>query len=76
MISVVEERLFETPADLTALLPAAPAEPFTAKQLAAALGQPVGLAHKMIYCLRGLGALAPAGKTGRSTTYVRAPAAS
>jgi hypothetical protein len=76
LIGVLEERLFQTPADLTALLPAALAEPFTARQLAEALGQPVWLAHKMIYCLRGLGALAPAGKTGRSTTYVRAPAAS
>jgi len=76
LLGVVEERLFETPADLTALLPAALAEPFTAAQLAAAIGQPVWLAHKMIYCLRALGALAPAGKSGRAATYVRTDAAS
>ena len=75
LIGVVEERLFETPADLAALLPAALAEPFTARQLAAALDQPVWLAHKMIYCLRVMGELASAGKTGRATTYVRATAA-
>ena len=75
LIGVVEERLFETPADLAALLPMTLTEPFTAKQLAAALDQPVWLAHKMIYCLRAIGELAPVGKTGRSTTYVRAAAA-
>jgi len=76
LLGVVAERLFETPADLTALLPTALAGPFTARQLAAALDQPVWLAHKMIYCLRAMGELAPAGKTGRATTYVRATAAS
>ena len=64
LIGVVEERIFETPADLAALLPTALAEPFTARQLAAALDQPVWLAHKMIYCLAAMGELAPAGKTG------------
>jgi hypothetical protein len=76
LIGVVEERLFETPTDLTALLPTALAEPFTAKQLAGAVDQPVWLAHKMIYCLAAMGELAPAGKIGRSTTHVRADAAS
>jgi len=76
LLGVMEECLFETPADLTALLPMALTEPFTARQLAAALDQPVWLAHKMIYCLRAMGELAPAGKTGRSTTYVRATVAS
>ena len=71
LVGVVEERLFAAPPDLTALLPMALAEPFTAKQLAAALDQPVWLAHKMIYCLAAMDELAPAGKTGRSTTYVR-----
>jgi hypothetical protein len=71
LIGVVEERLFETPADLAALLPMALEEPFTARQLAAAIGQPVWLVHKMIYCLRAMGELAPAGKTGRATMYAR-----
>ena len=75
LIGVVDERLFETPADLTALLPVALAEPFTAKQLATAVDQPVWLAHKMIYCLAAMGELGPAGKAGRATTYVRATAA-
>jgi hypothetical protein len=76
LLGVVEERLFESPADLAALLPAALEDPFTARQLASALGQPAWLAHKMIYCLRALGMLTPAGKSGRAITYVRAPLAS
>jgi len=67
LIGVVEERLFETPADLATLLPTALAEPFTARQLTVAMDQPVWLAHKMIYCLRSMGELAPAGKTGRAS---------
>jgi hypothetical protein len=75
LIGVVEERVFQTPAELAALLPAALAEPFTARQLAAAIDQPVWLAHKMIYCLDALGCLAPAGKAGRARTYGRTAAA-
>jgi len=71
LLGVIEERLFQTPADLAALLPATLADPFTARQLAAALGQPVWLAHKMVYCLRALGLLTPAGKNGRAISYVR-----
>lgn len=72
LLAVVAERVFATPADLAGLLPPTLAEPFTARALAAALGQPVGLAHQMIYCLRAVDALTPAGKAGRALTYTRA----
>ncbi|MCX6032146.1 MAG: hypothetical protein NT169_22980 [Chloroflexi bacterium] len=72
LLAVVAERVFVTPADLAGLLPPTLAEPFTARELAAALGHPVGLAHQMIYCLRALAALTPAGQAGRALTYTRA----
>jgi hypothetical protein len=72
LIRVLDRRLFATPADLAVLIPASLAEPFSTKELAEAISQPRWLAQKMIYCLRGMGAVSEAGKQGRSTTYVRA----
>ena len=71
LLAVVAERVFTKPADLAGLLPLTLAEPFTARELAAALGHPVGLAHQMIYCLRAMDALTPTGKAGRALTYRR-----
>lgn len=73
LLSVIETRVFETPADLAALLPDSLSEPFTARQLAAAIGQPVWLAQKMIYCLAATEMLAQVGRTGRARTYIRNP---
>ena len=72
LVQVVERRLFTTPADLAALIPASLEEPFTSTGLADAIQQPRWLAQKMIYCLRGAGAIAEAGKQGKTTRYVRA----
>jgi hypothetical protein len=69
LLAVIGEREFATPADLAELLPPTLAEPFTARELAAALGRPVRLAQQMIYCLRAVAALMPAGKVGRALTY-------
>jgi hypothetical protein len=73
LVQVVGSRLFETPLDMGALIPPDLAEPFTASDLAAALGQPRWLAQKMVYCLREMGAVAQAGKRGRAMLYVRVP---
>jgi hypothetical protein len=54
------------------LLPATLAEPFTTADLAQAIGRPLWLAQKMVYCLREMGALAAVGKHGRGILYVRA----
>lgn len=71
LVEVVDRRLFATPADLAALLPATLEEPFTTTGLADAIHQPRWLAQKMVYCLRDMGAIAEAGKAGRATRYVR-----
>jgi len=71
LVQVVERRLFSTPADLAALIPPSLAEPFTTNELADAIQQQRLLAQKMVYCLRGTGAISEAGKTGRATRYRR-----
>jgi hypothetical protein len=73
LIEVVDRRLFRTPAELAALLPRSLAEPFTARQLAAAIGQSPALGQKMAYCLRLLGILTIAGKAGNATLYTTNP---
>lgn len=70
LIRVLDRRLFSTPADLAALIPASLAEPFTTLELAEAAGQPRWLAQKMIYCLKNAGAIAEAGRRGRASCYV------
>ena len=72
LLAVVGQRRFETPADLCRLLPEALPEPFTTAELALALGEPRWLAQKMAYCLRELGALAPAGKRSNAILYAHA----
>jgi hypothetical protein len=72
LLRVVNRRLFETPQDMLALIPANLSEAFTSTDLAEAIGQPVWLAQKMTYCLRIMGALAISGKRGRSILHVRA----
>jgi hypothetical protein len=59
-------------ADFAALLPPHLAQPFGARDLAAALGLRLNLAYKMIYCLRRMGALEVAGKRGRAAVYTSA----
>jgi hypothetical protein len=69
LVEVVDRREFHTPADLVALLPAGLPVAFTARELAKNMGLPVWLAHKMIYCLKKLDRVAPAGRKGRATRY-------
>ncbi len=71
LLQVVDRRLFEAPPDWGTLIPGDLVEPFTVSDLAAAAGQPRWLAQKMAYCLREIGAIAPAGKRGRAILYVR-----
>ncbi len=69
LLEVVEQRLFETPEDMRAQIPSELPEPFTTSELAVAIGGPRRLAQKMAYCLREMGAIAPAGKRGRAMLY-------
>ncbi|MBN1317184.1 MAG: hypothetical protein JXA42_17000 [Anaerolineales bacterium] len=74
LLQVVEQRLFETPGDMAALLPPDLPEQFTTADLARGLHRPRWFAQKMAYCLRGMGALVDIGKSGRSILYSRADA--
>jgi len=69
LIGVVERRTFSAAADYLALLPPGLPHPFTTRDLARGMGQPRYLAQKMVYCLREMGALRPAGKRGKSYLY-------
>jgi hypothetical protein len=71
LLRVVDRRLFETPADLASLLPAALVGPFTTSDLATAMAQPRRLAQRMAYCLREMGAIAPVGKRDKAILYRR-----
>jgi hypothetical protein len=73
LLEVTATRVFATPADLLALVPAALPDPFTPVQLARALDRPAWLARRMTYCLKEMGVLAPAGKQGRSHLFARNP---
>ncbi len=71
LLVVVERHLFETPADVTALLPPDLIEPFSTRDLARALGCRRKLAQKMAYCLRKLGVIETSGKRRQAKLYVR-----
>jgi hypothetical protein len=71
LIQVLDRKLFQTPSDLAALLPAGLVDPFTTRELAKTARQPVRLAHKIVYSLREMGVLVPAGKCGRAVLYTR-----
>jgi len=68
---VLERRVFRTPADLAALLPAGLPDPFTARDLAGQAGRPLRLAQKVVYSLRRMDALRICGKRGRSLLYTK-----
>ena len=71
LLEVVDDRAFESPADLAALLPADLDDPFTTADLAQALGKQRRLAQRMAYCLRKMGVIAPVGKSGNAIMYQR-----
>ena len=72
LLQVVDNRLFEKPTDMAALLPSGLVEPFTTSDLAAAIAKPRWLAQRMAYCLRGMDAIVPVDKRGNAILYIRA----
>jgi hypothetical protein len=71
LLEVVDRRLFETPADLAALIPPTLPEPFTTSDLATALSKPRRLAQRMAYCLREMEVISPVAKHRNAILYVR-----
>jgi hypothetical protein len=74
LLDVVQRRLFETPTDVSALLPQGLSEPFATKDLADAMNGRQALAQKMAYCLRKMGVIEQVGKRGRANLYAIAAA--
>ncbi|KPJ83173.1 MAG: hypothetical protein AMS18_17770 [Gemmatimonas sp. SG8_17] len=73
LLGVVEQRLYEEPADWHALLPDGLGT-FTARDLADATGLRRALAQKMLYCLRKVTVVKLIGKQGRANLYAEAGA--
>ena len=71
LLQIVAQRLLKTPADLYALIPFSLAEPFTTHDLAMTMDRPRRLAQKMVYCLRLMGSITPAGRRGNTVLYTR-----
>jgi hypothetical protein len=71
LLRVVDQRLFETPADVASLLPPTLVEPFATSDLAAAIAQPRWLAQRMAYCLREMGLIVAVGRRGKAILYRR-----
>ncbi|MCC7362472.1 MAG: hypothetical protein IT317_23530 [Anaerolineales bacterium] len=70
LLEVVNTLTLTSPGDCAQFRPAGLTQPFTTSDLARALRQPLWLAQKMAYCLRGMGALEAVGQRGRAITYV------
>jgi ribosomal protein S25 len=68
LLEVVDRRLFDKPADWLALLPDG-FEPFTARDLAEAMGIRLALAQKMAYSLREARLVKLIGRRGRANLY-------
>ncbi|HEX6021278.1 MAG TPA: hypothetical protein VFZ00_04730 [Solirubrobacter sp.] len=71
LVEVLERVELAQPSDAAALVPALD-EPFTTRELAAAMGVTVPLAQKAAACLRALALLESAGRRGRAPLYVHA----
>lgn len=69
LLGVVSTITLETPADYLALLPRHLEQPFSNKDLAAALRCAPAIAQKMTYTLRRMDLLEAAGKKGRAILY-------
>jgi hypothetical protein len=71
LLRVVDKRIFNTPADMQAFIPATLAEPFSVADLATAANISSKLAQKMVYCMKIMGCVAPIGKRGNAILYAR-----
>ena len=72
LLKVLDQKRFNTPAELGELLPPTLSEPFTTSDLAAAIARPRRLAQRMAYCLRKMDMVETVGKEGNAILYARA----
>lgn len=71
LLQIVSRELLNTPDELCALIPSFLVEPFTTHDLAMAMNRSRRFAQKMVYCLRRMGSITPAGKRGNAVLYTR-----
>jgi hypothetical protein len=71
LLKVVGQRVLQTPADMSAFIPATLIAPFSTSDLAAAGRVSRRLAQKMVYCLRLMSCITPAGKHGHAVPCIR-----
>jgi hypothetical protein len=69
LVEVLSRVQLAGPGDLAALVPGF-SEPFTTRELAAAMGVGLPLAQRAAACLRAVGLAEPAGRRGRAPLYV------
>jgi hypothetical protein len=72
LVEVLDRVTLRTTQDILAVLPALPPEPFSTRELAAALRCSTLLAQRTIYCLRTIGIVEPAGNRGRAPLHALA----
>ncbi len=70
LVDVIGGRVIRDPSDLIGLLPPLPPEPFTTRELGTLVGCRLLLAQRIVYCLRGMGVLGPAGRRGRAPLHL------
>jgi hypothetical protein len=69
LLEVAGRLVLASPADCLQLLPAELPRPFTNRQVASGLRQPLRLAARITYCLRRMGAITVLGKVGQAILY-------
>jgi hypothetical protein len=69
LVALLDRVTLHTTEDVRAMLPALPQEPFSTRELAAALRCSTLLAQRTLYCLRTIGLVEPAGKRGRAPLH-------
>jgi hypothetical protein len=71
LVEVLDRVELRGPEDVLGALPPLPSDPFSTRELAAALGCNVRLAQRMVYCLRAMGVVEVAGKRGPTPLHRR-----
>lgn len=70
LLKIIETITFSSPGDFLSFLPRTLKQPFTTRDLAKSIGQPLYLAQKMAYCLKKMNILDSVAKNGNSVCYV------
>jgi hypothetical protein len=71
LLDVIEQHIFETPADFWKLFPTTLPKEFTTSDLVNTMDIRKRTAQQAAYCLRKMGAIEKIGKRGRSNLYLR-----